>query len=163
MMGLFGFLRPEPFKHPQLGTLLWSGGYWRGALDVPSHGVTQVLLAGSRSGPEISAAELASQFSSRYPSLIPAIERALIEHYAPYQEAVAAGEFREAPGPFPTIKVPSAVWPHVKLEYILIEPLSGVMAVEMAYTTSWDLEHTLGARFGNWQFLELCGSVRRLA
>ncbi len=162
-MGLFSFLKPKPFIHPKLGTLEWSRGHWKGSLDVPSIGTTTIMLAGNRSGPEKTAAEYANQFSARYPSLLSVIEKALFEHYEPYQEAVKAGEFPESSDSFPDIKDPKAVWPHVKLEYVLIEPLSGVVTVEVVYTTSWDIEHTLGVRFENWKFLELCGSVLRIA
>jgi hypothetical protein len=163
-MGLFSFLKSQPIQHPRLGTLVRSRGYWKGSIEIPSNGSTTIVIAGDRSGPKKSAAQYASQVSDRYPSVIPVIEQALFEHYKPYQEAVKTGEYPEPPDTFPDIKNPKAVWPHVKLEYILIEPLSGTMTVEIVYTTSWDIEHALGARFhDNWKFLELCGSVLRVA
>jgi hypothetical protein len=44
--------------------------------------------------------------------------------------------------------------------HVLVEPLEGVQTVEIAFKVAWDLEHTLGAQFPNWQFIELHGSVR---
>jgi hypothetical protein len=42
---------------------------------------------------------------------------------------------------------------------VLIEPMRRVDTVEIAYRTAWDEEHTVGARFQDWAFVELNGSV----
>lgn len=159
-MGLFDFLKSEPYHHPQLGTLSRSQGYWRGTLMVPSHGAVELILTGNRSQPDSSALELATQFVDRYPSLVSAIESALFEHHEPYLQAVRAGEYPDAPDQFPNITDAQSVWSYVKMEYILIDRVSGVLTVEIAFTTQWDIEHTLGVDFSNWKFDRLCGSVR---
>ena len=159
-MGLFGFLKATPIRHPRLGTLVWSRGYWRGTLAVAGQGEVPALIAGSRSGPSGVAAELAGELPSRYPALAPVVAQAMFNHLEPYQEAVAAGEVSDPL--LPSISGPAEVWPHVKLDYVLVEPLSGAMTVELVCTAAWDDEHALGARFVDWIFLELCGSVRRL-
>jgi hypothetical protein len=87
------------------------------------------------------------------------IETALFEHYEPYAQAIAAGEFPEASESFPNIAAPAGVWPHASLEFISISPLDGSLTTELGYTTAWDEEHTLGARFVGGTFTELCGSV----
>jgi hypothetical protein len=91
----------------------------------------------------------------------PAIEHALFEHYEPYAEAVSAGELPSPGDALPRIAAPSDIWPHVSLVFVSVTPLSGLLTTELGYTTSWDEEHTLGARFQSGKFVELCGSVLR--
>jgi len=103
--------------------------------------------------------ELARELLTRYAAMRPAIGRALREHYAPYAEAVAAGE--EPPGAqMPTLAGLDEVWTHVAAVRVLIERLAGRETVEIAYRAAWDEEHTLGARFRDWTLVELSGSVR---
>jgi hypothetical protein len=47
----------------------------------------------------------------------------------------------------------------VSLVFVSVTPLSGLLTTELGYTTAWDDEHTLGARFQSGRFIELCGSV----
>ena len=42
---------------------------------------------------------------------------------------------------------------------VSVTPLSGLLTTELGYTSAWDDEHTLGARFQLGKFVELCGSV----
>jgi len=95
----------------------------------------------------------------QFASWRPAIEKALFEHYGPYAEALAAGELQPPSEAFPSIAAPNQVWPHVSLVFISVTPLDGVLTTELGYTTAWDEEHTLGARFHSGTFIELCGSV----
>jgi len=96
---------------------------------------------------------------SATPGLWPAIEQALFEHYEPYAEAVTAGELPSPSEALPRIAAPSEVWSHVSLVFVSITPLSGFLTTELGYTTAWDDEHTLGARFQSGKYIELCGSV----
>jgi len=57
------------------------------------------------------------------------------------------------------LETPSQVWAYVSLAFVSVTPLSGFLTVELGYTTAWDEEHILGARFQAGKFLELCGSV----
>ena len=91
----------------------------------------------------------------------PAIEQALFEHYEPYAEAIAGGELPSPSDALPQIAVPADVWSHVSLVFVSVTPLGGVLTTEFGYTTAWDEEHTLGARFQSGRFIELCGSVLR--
>jgi uncharacterized protein DUF6985 len=59
-----------------------------------------------------------------------------------------------------SIVSPEAAWQHVTPAHVLVEPLEGIPTVEIAFRVAWDEEHTVGARFQNWQFSELDGSVR---
>ena len=100
---------------------------------------------------------LARELPKRFNSLVPKIQTGLFEHYAPYKEAVDAGE---ETGPCPNVSSQEAVWPHVTPAHILVEPLGGIPTVEIAFRVEWDNEHTVGARFQDWHFIELNGSVR---
>jgi hypothetical protein len=117
-----------------------------------------LALAGSREEPDPVALGLATELPDRFKSLMPNIQTGLFEHYAPYQEAVDAGE--ETGSLCPRVASPEAVWPHVTPAHVLVEPIEGVPTVEIAFRVAWDKEHTVGARFENWRFIELNGSVR---
>ena len=85
----------------------------------------------------------------------------MFEHYEPYAEAVTAGELPSPSEALPRIAAPGDVWSHVSLVFVSVTPLSGLLTTELGYTTAWDDEHTLGARFQSGRFIELCGSVLR--
>jgi hypothetical protein len=155
MLGLF---KSKPFRDEQLGEFRRSGGYWKGSLPVAPCGTFRLALVGSREAPDSIALALAKELPDRFKSLIPKIQVGLFEHYAPYKEAVDAGE--ETGSPCPSVASPEAVWPHVIPAHVLVEPLEGVPTVELGFRASWDIEHTLGARFQGWQLIELNGSVR---
>jgi hypothetical protein len=155
---MFGVSKSEPFRDGQLGELRRSGGCWKGSLAVVPCGVFRLALAGSREAPDPVALGLAKELPDRFKSLMPKIQTGLFEHYAPYKEAVDAGE--ETGSPCPSVASPEAVWPHVTPAHVLVEPHKDVPMVEIAFRVAWDREHTVGARFQNWQFIELNGSVR---
>jgi len=92
---------------------------------------------------------------------MPKIQTGMFEHYAPYKEAIDAGQ--ETGSPCPSVASPEAIWPYVTTAHVLVAPLEGVPTVEIAFRVEWDIEHTLGARFKNWQFIELNGSVRGIS
>ena len=113
--------------------------------------------AGSREGPDLFALELAKELPDRFKLLIPNIQTGLFEHYAPYKEAIDAGEYTDSR--CPSIGSPETVWPHVTAAHVLVASLGGVPTFEIGLKVAWDIEHTVGARFQNWQFIELNGSV----
>ena len=155
---MFGLFKSAPFSDPLLGELVRSRGFWRGMLQLDS-GSTKLALAGTRTAPDPAAVAAAHELKAQLSAWRSAIETALFEHYEPYAEAVAAGEFPEATESFPGITAPTGVWPHASLEFISISPLDGSLTTELGYITAWDEEHTLGARFAGGAFIELCGSV----
>jgi len=158
-MGILDFLKPPSYSDPTVGTLVRQGRYWRGRITLGSDGDAPLLLAGRRAAPGEASLGLARELGSRYPALRPAIERALFDHYEPYSHAAESGEVDPLDDEVPRLDRPEHVWGHVALVRVLIEPLSGVDTVEIAYRTDWDKEHTVGARFQSWALVELNGSV----
>ena len=63
-------------------------------------------------------------------------------------------------GSFPPIADSVEAWSHVKPAHVLIETLNGDWRVEIAFTTDWDVEHTVAAIYTDWRLIELNGSVR---
>ena len=121
-------------------------------------GMFQLSLAGERRTPHPQALQLSRELQERFPSLVSQIQHGLFEHYLPYKEAVEAGI--EMSSPFPQIADAVEVWSHVKPVHVLIGLLRGQWRVEIAFTTAWDIEHTVGAIYSDGQFIELNGSVR---
>ena len=153
---MFG-LKAKEFHDEQLGDFRKSGGYWTTTLALPPCGTFRLALSGTRTSPADVGLNLARQLPNRFNTLIPDIQRGLFEHYFPYKEAVVAGE--ETGSPYPDIAEPEAVWPHVTATHVLIKPHRGVWIVEIGFRVAWDIEHTVGARFQDWNFVELNGSV----
>jgi Domain of unknown function (DUF6985) len=157
---MFGLFKSAPFSDPSLGELVRSRGLWRGAIHLDS-GLTPLALAGTRTAPDPAAVAVAREVPTRFVGWRREIETALFEHYEPYAESLAAGETQATNESLPSITSPAGVWPHASLTYISVTPLGGSLITELGYTTAWDEEHTLGARFQGSTFIELCGSVLR--
>ena len=155
---MFGLFSSKPIEDEQLGELRRSGGYWRGSLLLEPCGTFALVLAGGREAPDPTHLRLSKELPDRFVSLMPDIQTGLFEHYAPYKEAVDAGE--ETDSPCPSVASPDEVWQHIMPAHILVERLQGAPTIEIGFRTSWDIEHTLGARFQGWQLVELNGSVR---
>jgi hypothetical protein len=152
---MFGPFKLKPFLDGQLGQFRRSDGHWKGNLELAPCGTFRLSLVGSREAPDPRALGLAKELPKRFNLLKPKIQASLFEHYAPYEEAVAAGELTGSP--CLNIANPEAVWPHVMAAHVLIEPCA---RVEIAFKVAWDTEHTVAAIFRDWQFIELNGSVR---
>jgi hypothetical protein len=155
---MFGLFKIAPFFDPQLGELRRKRGRWRGAILL---GVNRVplVLSGSRRAPDAKALSSARNISRNYEGWQSVIATEMFEHYLPYAEAVAAGEAEPPQGWWPNIGAASEIWPYTSVEYVLVAPFDGKLTVEIGYRVAWDDEHTLGARFREGRFLELCGSV----
>jgi hypothetical protein len=156
---VFGLFKSPPFDDSQLGQLIRSRGLWRGTLEGEPSMSVPLAIAGPRSGPDPQALEAARQIAPSYPEWKPVIAAALFEHLEPYAQDVGDGKLAAPEGGLPGINTPNDVWPHVTLVFASVTPLGGVLTTELGYTTAWDEEHTLGARFQSGEFLELCGSV----
>jgi hypothetical protein len=156
---VFGLFASPLFRDAQLGAFARSRGHWRGTIGLAAATSVPLILTGTRSAPDSQAVALAREVPARFASWRTQIEKALFEHYEPYAEALAAGESPQASEPFRRIAAPEQVWPYVSLVFVCVTPLVGILTTEFGYTTAWDEEHTLGARFQAGDFLELCGSV----
>lgn len=156
---MFGLFKSAPFHDSQLGELLRSGGLWRGSIAVGADTNVPLAITGTRNEPDAQALQAAREVASRFADWRPIIEEALFDHYEPYGEAVADDEAAEGGGPAAPLAAASQVWPQVSLVYVAVTPLDDTLTTELGYTTSWDDEHTLGARFQGDKFIELCGSV----
>jgi hypothetical protein len=154
---MLNIFKSAQIDDPVLGQLRRSRRLWRGMMTLEHTPSVPLVIFGSLTAPDAEALRVAWSLPSKMPSWRPAIERALFEHYSPYSETFAD----EADVELPVIDAPSAVWPHVGIEYILIGPLDRQLTVEIGYRVEWDEEHTLGARFRDRQLVELCGSVLR--
>lgn len=160
-MGLFDRFKAQPIDHPVLGRLERSRGRWRGAVTLPGHAPSSLVLAGGKDGPAENAVDLAVALPERYSSLEATIAAALFEHYEPYREAAEGGELEDLGEGLTDLTSAAEVWKHVSIVAVTVDALAGEeLAVEIALEAAWDIEHTLGARFSRtWEFLELCGSV----
>jgi hypothetical protein len=155
---MFGLFKSRHFSDPQLGELRRHWGVWRGSVVLDNVPVP-LLLSGSRTAPNPEALEIARSISSRYPTWCLTIGPALVDHFTPYAEGVAAREIESPRNGLPQVNGPKDVWRYTKPEFIHIDPQNRQFSVEIGYRVDWDEEHTLGARLCNGEFVELCGSV----
>lgn len=156
---MFGLFASPLISDPDLGELKRSRGMWRGNMSSLGQPMVPLIISGSKSTPDSAAMALAKSIPSQYLGWKIVLEKALFEHLTPYADAVASGESPPATAALPEIKVPGDVWPHVSIEFVAVTPLNGKFMLEFGYRVTWDEDHTLGARFHDGQFLELCGSV----
>jgi hypothetical protein len=154
----FGLFKSKPYQDSEFGELIRSRGHWKGKIALTPSGTFSFSLAGDHNAPHLNALRLLRELRERFRSLVPDIERGLFEHYLPYKEALDAGI--ELSNPLTQITNSIEVWEHVEPAHVLIEPLNGQWRVEIAFTTDWDIEHTVAAIYSNWQLIELNGSVR---
>jgi hypothetical protein len=155
---MFALFKSPPFSDGLLGELRWKGGIWRGTVNL---GEMRVPLAihGPRSSPDPQALEIARTVPSTYPEWRELIAAAMFDHYAPYAEAVAAGESGPPGEGLPRVTKPEEIWPHTSVEFVAVIPVDGELSVEIGYRVIWDEEHILGARLQNGRLIELNGSV----
>ena len=157
-MRLLDFFFARHHDDSELGRLTRGWGCWRGTMVLGAGPAVPLVLPGWGTAPDPLRVSLARGLPARYAGLRPAIGEALFEHYAPYADAVAAGE--EDPGTdLPRLSGPDEVWAHVTVVRVSIERQGGVETIEIACRVSWDREHTLGARIQGWSLVELNGSV----
>jgi hypothetical protein len=155
---MFGRFGNATITDPVLGELKHARGRWRGAIDLAGARIA-LALSGDRKAPDERAIDRARNLPVSFAACRPQIESALFEHHAPCAEAIASGELPPPPEGAVDIKSPVDVWRYVVPRFVSIEPMRGTLVAELAFAVSWDEEHTLGARFDQGRFIELCGSV----
>jgi hypothetical protein len=157
---MFGLFNSPKVVDAELGELVRSRGYWRGTISVgESVASVPLAVAGSRAGPDPAALAVARDVAARFPGWRPDIERSLHEHLQPYAQSIAAGEGPPSSEPLARLSSPSEVWPHVSIAFVSVACLGGSLTTELGLIVAWDEEHTLGARFQDGKFVELCGST----
>ena len=134
-----------------------SWGHWEGKLFFASHGDVKVRMCGSAREPHAASLALAKQLPDHYPSFLPDLQDRFFEHYEIYLEAHRSGDLPA--GDFPRIDTAADVWAHVAIDHELIEPVDGVLLIEIAYESRWDPEHDLGVRIREWRLSEVAGSL----
>lgn len=154
---MFKLFKAAVYEHPKLGQLQRVRGMWRGTIEVAQ--AVPLALSGNRKEPDAEAIEAACALPLLMPQWQPIVARALFDHYASGLHAYRTGECDGRDEAFPSIGTAGGVWDHVSLLFVAITRLDGIMTTELGFGTQWDVEHTLGARFANKQFVELNGSV----
>lgn len=155
---MFGLFRPAVFVDPALGEFKRSGGRWRGTIELAGR-VVPLAVSGPSGRPDAEAMAAASALPAVWAQNSGSVARALLEHLAPYREAVEAGEADAPSEPFPAVGQPADVWASVQLQSASVTRLGGKLTSEVALAATWDEEHTLGARFHGAAFVELNGSI----
>ena len=155
---MFGFFKSATFIDPQLGEFEHKRGAWRGSIKLDATTAVPLVLSGGRAAPDDQALSSARTLPADYASWRPVIEHELFEHYSALAESISDGDADEVVD-IPRIAAPAGVWQHVNAVFVQVTPLDGVLTVEIGYSSAWDEEHTLGARFRAGQLLELNGSV----
>ena len=156
---MFGLLKSRKISDTHFGELSRSSGFWRSTIKLGSCVDVPLAVPGPKDGPDANALAEAHQFVSLFPEWQPIIEQALFEHFEPYFEAIAAGEYLVSNENLRNIKSPKDVLSRAKLQFVVIGPMGGTMTTELGYETEWDEEHLLGIRFQAGKFFELCGST----
>jgi hypothetical protein len=154
-MGIFDFLRaPAPQQHPQLGLLHYSGGRWRGIIELEQGKRVPLFLPGTRSGPLPEGLQLAEGAPDWWTRVRPAVETEIYAHYTVGREAGISD--------MPELTRASDVWPSVTLSSVEIRPHRSLDELQVAIRVSWDDEHTLGALVRDAALVELNGSILEL-
>jgi hypothetical protein len=151
-MSIFDFLRAtEPHEHPTLGTLRYSGGRWRGSIEMEPGKPVALFVPGNRSAPLAEGLQLAERAVDWWRRARSAVENELYQHY----DAGRDGNLSD----LPNIATPGDVWTHVTLSSVEIKPYRSINELQVALRTAWDDEHTLGALVRDAELVELNGSI----
>ena len=151
-MSLLDFFRPAPpHEDPQLGSLLYSGGRWRGIIELEEGKRVPLFLPGARSGPVPQALQLAQTAADSWTRVRSDVANELFEHYTNGRDGGVPD--------LPDIALPSDVWSHVTLSSVEIGPHRSLDEVQVAIRTAWDDEHTLGALMRDGVLVGLNGSI----
>ena len=129
----------------------YSGGRWRGSVELePSKPIT-LYLPGTWNGPTPEAAQLADSTREWWMRARPDVEKELFQHYSNGRE--------EGLSDLPDIQSSAEVWAHVTLSSVEIKPYRSLSELQIAMRTAWDDEHTLGALVRDAVLVGLNGSI----
>jgi hypothetical protein len=164
---MFGLFKKVTIEHPALGPLTKSGREWIGEISLIPGQPISLQIEGDKEGPHPAAVDTAIQLPAKLSELHPAIARALLEHLEPYQEALADpdsgyAEMLEEPNDaakIAAIRSPEDAWSAAHITGVEIGIERAAVRLLITIRAIWDIEHTLGAFFDDWDFMELNGSI----
>lgn len=165
---MFGLFKKVTIEHPTLGPLTKTGREWMGEISLIPDQPISIQIEGDKKGPHPVAVTMAVQLPTKLPELQPAIARALLAHLEPYQDALADpnsgyAEMLEEPDDAATIaaiRTPDQAWNAASFAGVGISMEGDKVRLLLGICVIWDVEHTLGADFDGWDFVELNGSIR---
>ena len=165
---MFGLFKKDVIEHPALGPLTKKGREWIGEISLIPDRPILLQIEGNKEGPHPAAVMMAVQLPTKLPELQPTIARALLEHLEPYQDALADpnlgyAEMHEEPDDAATIaaiRTPDQAWNAAFFAGVGISMDGDKVRLLLGIRVIWDVEHTLGADFDGWDFVELNGSIR---
>lgn len=164
---MFGLFKKVTIDHAILGTLTRHGREWEGEIEILPGRSVELEIEGTKAAPHAETLGAALELPSRLPALIPAIARGLLEHLEPYRDALADpktgyAEMLSEPDSVERILeivTPDDAWGESMICGVEIGLADRKVRTLIKIRTIWDEEHTLGAYFDDWQFIELNGSV----
>jgi hypothetical protein len=166
---MFGLFKSASINDDVLGPFARRGGDWVGTIDLADFSAIELRLDGDRKAPFPETLRAAYALPERLSSLVPIIAAALLDHLEPYQDAMqdpAEQQFfiKYIPDPeerkqIAEIATAQQAWAASSIIGVEIGRAKGKVRLLIKIGTSWDVEHTLGAYFDDWEFMELNGSV----
>lgn len=156
-MSLFDYFRRRPvLTDVRLGELRFARGRWT-SHTARCFGETglELRIRGNSLGIAPDARQLLESLESRYAVIKTQALPRFQEHYEPYAEAI-----EELEDLVRSIRTPEDLWSHIKLVRVWVGAYGKAGEVELAYTTAWDCEHTIGVTVSDGRVTDFCGSVQ---
>jgi hypothetical protein len=164
---MFELFKTVIIEDRHLGPLKRHGKRWQGSINLggPTH--VELDIEGTKVAPHPETLDCAYQLLDRLPTLIPAISKELFEHLEPYRDALLdpeddfGSDFSDPDivAKVRQIDTPERAWAATNIDGVEIgfDGANVILLIKME--TLWDIEHTIGAYFENWDFRLLNGSV----
>lgn len=164
---MFGLFKKAKIEHPVFGTLTKRGDVWVGNIELLTKQFIPLEMDGTKEGPLPEVLDSAEQLRKQLPTLKPSISSALLDHLEPYRDALKDPdedytEMLENPeyaARIGAISTPDDAWDASRIVGFEIGKEGRSVRLLIMIETIWDSEHTLGAYFDDWKFMELNGSV----
>ena len=159
-MGLLSAIFPTK-NDTRLGDLRYAFGKWTSSnARVFGKPMLPLRIPGDRSGPTQAALEVLKSAEAAYADLQPQIAVKLFELYQNIAQSAPASQLSEELGyPFPKLLAADEVWNHARLKRAWVGAYGKASDVELAYSASWEVEHTAGALIRDSQLIEFSASV----
>ena len=159
-MGLLSAIFPTK-TDTRLGDLRYGFGKWTSSnARLFGKSMVPLRIGGDRSGPSPAALEALRSAEAAYADLQPQVAARLFELYQNIAQSAPAAQLSEELGyPFPKLLSVDEVWNHVRLTRVWVGAYGKPTDVELAYSASWEVEHTAGALIRDGQLAEFSASV----